>query len=221
MRSVYERGPAGVGDWTSSKSFMLDFTPPATPVLKTPAGGVISSTRPTFTWNAAIGATRYELSLYDVQAGNFVSEFPKILTGTSFTIPSSMEPLYQRPTDGYTWRVVALDAAGNASAPSPEISFTVFSGLTPTAGQTLTDSTPRFTWQGVSGLGAEQWYLQISSTPDMASTVYSSSFLPASSTSFTLPNANALPPGVYYWHVLRITEGFTDVPGRQLIIAAP
>ena len=221
-RSVYDRGPAGVGEWTSSKSFTLDFTPPPVPVVKTPAtGAVLATTRPTFSWNASTGAASYTLYVSEAQTGIPVVGFPKTVTTTSYTIPSTAAHLYQSAPDGFVWFVVAMDAAGNGSAGSPESFFTVFSGLTPTEGQTLTDTTPRFTWQGVSGTGAAPWRVLISTTPDMSNVVYTSPDLAATSTAFTLPNASALSTGVYYWLVIRSTESAIGVPGRELIITTP
>jgi hypothetical protein len=192
------------------------------PVLKTPAdGAVISKTRPTFTWNASSGAVSYELHVFDPVTGVMVPGFPKTLTGTSYTIPSSAAPLSQSRPNGYAWMMYATDALGNQSAPDVVIWFTVFSGLTPTAGQSLSDSTPHFTWQGVSGTGADLWRLEIAYSPDMSDPVYVSPNLPATSTAFTLPNANALPAGVYYWRVSRISENVEGAQGRELTIFAP
>src|SRR5262249_4036201 len=156
----------------------------------------INTARPTFSWTASADAHHYMLDVYDLSTMLLMPGFPKTVNGTSYTLPSSAEPL---PQAGYSWHVYAVDVAGNASYYSEEFFFRIFSGLTPTVAQSLTDTTPRFTWRGVSGTGAAQWRLEISTTVDMSNIIYTSPDLAASATSFTLPNANALPAGVYYW----------------------
>jgi hypothetical protein len=137
---------------------------------------------------------------------------------TTYTMPTTSAALNQNNTAGYRWAVHAQDAVGNMGAGDMLNRFYVFSGLTPTRDQLLTDTTPTFTWTGVSGAGAAQWRLEIGTDPAMSALVYSSPLLPATAITYTLPNASALTSGVYYWRVYRTVENTSTIQGQAFYI---
>jgi hypothetical protein len=137
-----------------------------------------------------------------------------LVTGTSYTPAASLP---QDNTTGYIWVVAAEDSAGNVSAPSLERTIFVFQGRTPTPAQFGTDTTPAFTWTGVTGSEAAPWTLEIARDALMTDLVYSSTTA-TSAISFTLPNAAALSSGLYYWRVYRSTESAGAILGQAFYL---
>jgi CSLREA domain-containing protein len=117
VRAVYD----GVvfGPWSSTRNFTLDtVAPTAKPSLTAPADdSTATSNRPTFTWGAVTGATRYELYLDDgVNPPVMV-----VYNGSG----RSYRPAVGLPAGTYFWQVIAYDAAGNASPASDVRSLTI------------------------------------------------------------------------------------------------
>ncbi|MCP3144831.1 adventurous gliding motility protein AgmC [Pyxidicoccus xibeiensis] len=102
---------------TTSRSFTIDSVAPPVPVLLTPASGALLTTlRPVYSGTLGTGATTVEVYVDDVR----VSGTPTV-SGSNWTLT--------QPTDltqELHWvRVLAKDAAGNASAFSATHTFTI------------------------------------------------------------------------------------------------
>ena len=142
-------------------------TPAATlpsPVIIAPGnattpGPVLTTTTPTFTWNALTGITGYQLNLYDTT--NSTSHGTTITdpTVTSYTVPTSA-PL--AAGDKFVWNLRVLN--GTASGPpSTYFYFQTQPGTTPAApiviapgnatspGNVIDSLSPIFSWNAVTG----------------------------------------------------------------------
>lgn len=101
--------------YTDSWRVTVDTTPPAAPILITPANGLTVTNRPLFDWSdvtdALSGPVTYTISLAGI--ADFV------------TSTSNFTPLANLPPGVYTWSVRAYDRAGNISAPSAVYTFTI------------------------------------------------------------------------------------------------
>jgi CSLREA domain-containing protein len=98
------------GNFSAVRSFTFGLN---TPVLSAPANNAtVADTTPTFTWGVVPGTATYRIEI------SITSDFSIIsasgLPSTNNFTPST--PLF--PSETYYWRVVALDAHGNTSAPS-------------------------------------------------------------------------------------------------------
>jgi hypothetical protein len=99
-----------------------------------------------------------------------------------------------------------------ATEPPDQIPEETVESPLPTKGQLLTTPTPVFKWTAVTGTGSARWMLEIARDAQMTQKVYSSpTSMPATATSFTLPAANGLTPGLYYWRVYRVTEDTSTI----------
>ncbi len=97
-----------------------DLFPPGTPQLTYPAqGDQVLSTRPAFAWTAAVDATRYRVSVEDLD-DNRQFELGET-TETTFDWPFSDLNREGR----YRVTVVAIDAAGNLSVENTPVVFTI------------------------------------------------------------------------------------------------
>ena len=94
------------GAWSATRSFTIDITPPAAPVLSKPVAGTKVIGTPAFNWLAAATATQYQFQ-YDNNA-NFSSP---TYTSAELAVRSFSPPAMVAGT--YSWRVRARDAAGN------------------------------------------------------------------------------------------------------------
>jgi hypothetical protein len=94
---------------------------PGTPVAKAPKGSITASA-PTFVWNKARGATRYELRVY--QGGSWLLKTTGIVR-TSWTCSETL-PL----DETLTWKVRASNAGGSGPW-SRSLSFTMKSPTPP------------------------------------------------------------------------------------------
>jgi len=109
VRAINEQ--AAMGPYSMMRTFTVDTTPPAAPTLLNPANGAaVTTLTPTFSWVMSPTATRYILE-WDT-TGVFSLPRAYSAASTAFTPPA---PLVS--TVIY-WRVRAVDAAGNVSAPS-------------------------------------------------------------------------------------------------------
>jgi aqualysin 1 len=99
------------GPWSAYRSFFVDLTPPAAPVLKTPLSSIGVIGTPTFTWTAPAGAKSYIF-----QYSTAILFDAGIVEYTNITKPSFKPPVPIPPSSPATfWRVKALDAYGNES----------------------------------------------------------------------------------------------------------
>ena len=169
--------------WSSPDVFTLDTVPPAAPVLA-PIASPTNHATPTLSWSPVAGAASYQAQL-DTSNGFASASLVNLGTlGTSIVGPGL--------ADG-TWfaRVRATDAAGNQSAYSTVISFTVLTAapanpalIAPAAGSTSGSAQVAISWNSVAG--AVSYLLQISTDPTLATPDQ----YPVTGTSRTLSLAN-------------------------------
>jgi len=118
------------GNWSSSRSFVVDTTIPPPPTLSSPANGsTITDATPTFAWTAVSGATSYTIE-YSTSA-TFASSVTASATTTSYTVPGTAA----LSNTTYYWRVSSNLAPTqfsgvwsvtiNAEATEPLVSFNV------------------------------------------------------------------------------------------------
>jgi hypothetical protein len=146
VRGVNSDGAAG--DWSAVQSFTLDWIPPSTPFLLSPAfGGSITNPHLTLSWTSIPDAAGY-----DVVFGPGLLPRPN---DPAFPQPTRLGKVtsYKLPVtvgEGlYSWTVRAYDAAGNVSEWSFPNWFNVLAGLsvpkTPTPTPTVPTPSPTLT----------------------------------------------------------------------------
>jgi predicted phage tail protein len=97
------------GPWSAVRSFTIDLTPPAAPVLSKPVAGAQVTGTPAFAWLASASAMKYQFQ-YDDSASFASPNYTSAeLSGLNLTPPTIA-------AGTYSWRVRAGDAAGNWSA---------------------------------------------------------------------------------------------------------
>jgi predicted phage tail protein len=189
VRAINEQ--AAAGPYSMVRTFTVDTTPPAAPtLLNPPDAGSVTTLTPAFSWLVSPTATGYILE-WDT-SGAFGLPRAYTAAGTAFTPPA---PLLATVIH---WRVRAVDAAGNVSAPSAVRTLTINTptNMAPTPNRHTT-ATPTLTWTPVTGaLGYEVQVFPVATftgTP-----AWQNLAVPAGTTSVT---TDALPPGTYFWRV--------------------
>ena len=135
--------------------------PPPMPIAIGPQA-CISTLRPTFAWNAAARADRYQLAVTRADVENFFVNDANV-TATSYGLGADLVTGVQ-----YRWKVRACNNAG-CGPWSPSMYFKPFCGpastITAPLGCTATQ-TPAFTWVPVSG--AVDYWLLVGNSPDFS-----------------------------------------------------
>ena len=106
--------------WSLASVVAYDHTPPAKPLLSSPAKGMTVSTPVSLQWNAVATAIKYKLYVFKSDSvTTYNNTFPLVQTQAnySFTSGTFNERVY--------WRVTAIDAAGNESQGSELRNFVV------------------------------------------------------------------------------------------------
>lgn len=172
-------------------------TPPAAPVLSSPANGATGiSTSPTLSWYASSGASTYGVEV------STVSDFSTLVVDRSGLTTTSTTVTGLAANTLYYWRVNATNVAGD-SPWSTVWSFTTVAGSPPPAptlvspanGSSNVSRTPTLTWN--ASQGATAYRVQVSTRSDFRTTVYDNPNITA--TSVTLPQLGSRTR--YYWHV--------------------
>jgi len=166
---------------------------PGVPILTSPANGATDVPRqsPTLSWNAAIGATSYDVFFGNSPTPSHVTT----TTGTTYT------PFLLTAGAVYYWQVVASNGSGTAG--SAVWSFTVAEDpgggppaapvlISPLPGGSGVSQTPRLNWTPASGASSYDLYFGSSSTPP---------FL-VNTTITNYSTGNLAAGGVYYWRVV-------------------
>ncbi len=216
VRAVNSLGFAG--QYSTARRFVIDTAAPSTATLNTPAdGALLTTTRPQLKWFVAPGATQYRVQIDNSAsfASPEVNAFP--VAATSYTPPVSL------PQTLYYWRVQAVDAAGNLGAWSAVRSFTINISLTPANAAFIVSASnaarPTFTWSAATG--ALTYQIAVATTPSFgATTIYN---FVITGTTHTLPAANALTYGTYYWRVNLDLGSGSAAPStsRQFTVTPP
>ncbi|WP_158829362.1 hypothetical protein [Mucilaginibacter lacusdianchii] len=105
--------------WSTINTFTFDHTPPAVVSLTAPTADQSVSLPVNLQWAASSTAVKYRLYLYKGDSNTaFGNSFPMLLNTTSYTLTQGASL-----GDRIYWKLTALDAAGNESAPSTIRSF--------------------------------------------------------------------------------------------------
>lgn len=105
--------------WSSVSTFTLDTKAPPKPSLNAPANNETVSSPVNLSWNASTGAKKYRLYIYKSNSASFGTTFPLTLTATSYVLTTGDY------AGALSWKLVAIDEAGNESAESDIRVFTV------------------------------------------------------------------------------------------------
>jgi hypothetical protein len=223
------------GNVSGPPSTYLYFTTPGTaslpaPVVVSPGsttspGPALTTSKPTFTWDAVTGVTftGYQLNLKNVTTGTLVS-YAISKTATSFTLPTALTT-----GDDYVWNLGAVNGsvygpasaalyfqvpAATATLPAPVV---IGPGSTASPGPVLTTFAPTFTWDAVTGVTFTAYQINLYDVTTSVSTTYT---VATTATSFTL--TSPLTPGnAYVWN-LRLDNGTASgPPSTYLYFTAP
>lgn len=179
-----------VGAWSSVWKLTLQVAP-SQPVQVSPLNNAILTTRrPTLTWEASTGATSYVL---EIDSSTYT------LTGTSYTFLSNLS------VGAHSWRVKATSCGGGQSSDwSPQRSFTIDLNdvvlKQPADGSTVTTTTPTFEWYAVDG--ATKYKLEVRKDTINGNKVFEVEVIGTSFTPSAILNA-----GTYVWHVMSYVSG--------------
>lgn len=172
--------------WSAGWSFTIDTIPPGVPSLIAPSTQSTDTT-PTFSWNAAAGAARYELLLGTVNPPTTVI---RTTTARNYTLPTPL--LY----GVYFWRVRAIDLAGNTSeSPIRRLTLNSAENAAPVPHR-FTTPTVTLSWTPLSW--ATAYHVQVAKHSTFANKVYNVNNLSSQSFSTT---TGQLENGTYYWRV--------------------
>ncbi len=197
VRTVNYRGETGA--WSAARSFTVDTTPPAAPVLSIPVDTAWVRGTPIFTWTVPATAKAYIFEYAD--SADFTSP---VYTSSELTTAKILPPTMALGT--YYWHVKARDAAGNWSDFSAARSVNIIDPLpaTPVLSLPATKSytnnpTPNLVWNAAAYAVAYQ--VQVSKLSSFASTVYDQSGI-------TDTNADVITggDGTHYWRVRGINN---------------
>ena len=193
VRAVNSLGEPG--KFSKPRQLKVDTIPPLAPGLNSPRDLAEYRGTPTFSWNPAKTAVRYEFA-YNSTGVAGIFDYTSPTVTTLFYKPPALDPM-----NTYYWFVRARDLAGNMSAWSTPRSIFILPplpaapGLSAPGNNTFTnDTTPELTWKGVTYGIAFQ--IQISTKSDFSIIVQSGEDL--TKRNFT---PTSLAQGKYYWRV--------------------
>jgi subtilisin len=199
--------------WSDAMSFTVNAgAPTATPTPTPPAGGppakptlvapngTATTSRPTYTWNAAANATDYQLWVGDASTPiiNTSHAASAVCSGAT----CSVTPSTALANGGYSFWVQARNTAG--SVWSNAMGFTVNAGAPPGAATllspsgTIGTSTPAYTWNVVAGATEYQIWVGDASTP-VIQTWYQASTVCSGSTCSVTPSTPLASGGYTWW----------------------
>jgi hypothetical protein len=148
---IQTRNPVGDGPWSSGMNFTVVPPPPATLVSPT---GIISDSTPTYTWNAVLDSTWYQLWVND-STGNKINQW---YTAADAGCPDGVGTCSVTPTTEVVgasqWWVRTYSNAGYGPWSTP-LSFTTPIPAVPSAATLVSpsgavaDTTPTYTWNAV------------------------------------------------------------------------
>ncbi|NHJ85760.1 MAG: hypothetical protein FK734_09880, partial [Asgard group archaeon] len=182
------------GAWSVVRTFTIDTTPPAAPVLVSPTNGYLTND-PTqlLDWDPSVTATNYRLYVDD--NSDFSSPVITIITSaTSYTTSTLADRTYY-------WHVQAVDSVGNWGPWSSTWHFTIDTTAPgvpviyePANGIIINDEKPYFDWSDVADAVAYQ--LQVDDSAAFDSPIFNGEI---GTSGFEY--VYVLPDDVYYWRV--------------------
>lgn len=201
-------GAGNLGPWSAVWTVTIDTTPPPAPLLAAPGDAATTTdTTPDFDWTDVTdpcGVT------YQIQADNSGAAFPSPELAASNLAPSAFTPAAPLATGTYSWRVRAIDGAGN---PGPWSAVWTISIDGPPPAPTLlspadlacTSTTPTLDWSDVTDPTGVTYEIQLDDTSSLfpSPEVNVTGLAPST---YTTP---ALAGGTYYWRV-RAVDGTSD-----------
>ncbi len=151
VRAIDSKGVAA--PWSVAKDFAVG---PA-PVITSPLNSTFNR-KPTFTWNAVSGATKYQVQVRNLTTGLTVYD-QKSITTTNWTPPANL------PDGPYRWWVVASGAGNVQGLWTAPVDFRV-GGLVTILGPagTTTNTRPTFSWRPVDGAARYELWVTNSAT---------------------------------------------------------
>ncbi|MBI3005411.1 MAG: fibronectin type III domain-containing protein [Ignavibacteriales bacterium] len=202
---VQASNSGGSSDWSDTSSFTTIEAAPSAPILLSPENGVTGqATSLTLSWNAASGASSYQLQL------SVDSTFLTQIVDQSGLTTQSFDVSGLTNGTGYFWRVNATNGGGTSdwsqvwnftTIPSPPSAPTL---VTPTDGAQNIATDVTLSWN--PSVTADSYSLQVSTDSTFASTTIDQSNI--SSTSY---DANGLSNNItYYWRVNGTNAGGTS-----------
>jgi hypothetical protein len=221
VRTVFDRGlpTEKISAYSPIITFTVDQTPTLPPVVTAPIiGATVRTATVTHRWLAVSGATRYIFTL-----SGFVQDISTTNLAANYTTRASDAAFGQVMR---SWIVSAIDAAGNvASDTISQGNYLYFLGTAPAENSIMTDTTPDFTFNTVAG-HTSGYQILIDDDPmlDDAPLYRSPVVFPTgASYTFTLPNADDLDIGTYYWAIVKANEDFLSYQtyGRFGVGTAP
>jgi subtilisin-like proprotein convertase family protein len=201
--------------YATNRYFQTQGVTPGTPVTigpgtTTSSGPVESDLTPTFTWNVAANATRYELNLQNVDTGAFVLDELSINGGstTSYTMPTSLPAGTRfvwdmRAFNGSTPSSYATNRYFQTQGATPSTPVTIGPGTTSSPGPVESDLTPSFTWNVAAN--ATRYELNLQNVDTGAFVLDELSINGGSTTQYTMPSN--LATGRYVWDMRAFNGG--------------
>ncbi len=204
---------------SSTNLLFSAITPPTTnsPGSSSSPGTVVNTLTPTFSWNAASGATGYGLYIRDMTASGTPLVYPNSsgttstpLTGTSFTIPSG----YLVSGHDYRWDMSSFSGSTESTTYSAILYFqdvvtvpvspptTNSPGSSSSPGTVVNTLTPTFSWNAASGATGYGLYIRdmtASGTPLVYPNSSGTTSTPLTGTSFTIPSGYLVSGHDYRW----------------------
>lgn len=105
--------------WSTLRYFIFDNSPPEQVVLTTPTNKQGVSAPVKLQWKTVADAEKYELLVYKSDSVTVLQNYPQITNGNVATLSGGAA------NDRLTWRVRAIDKAGNKGSFSTYFSFTL------------------------------------------------------------------------------------------------
>jgi CSLREA domain-containing protein len=108
---VQAYGVGGYGPWSAPKTFTVNEAPPARAVLIAPTT-TVDTNHPTFTWNPAVRATNYTLSVKTNAGATVINESFEATAICTATLCSASVPSVDLANGGYKWQVQTYGPGG-------------------------------------------------------------------------------------------------------------
>ena len=197
VRSYSAVDASVVSDWSLQKTFRVT-TPPT---LIGPNGRTDDAT-PTLTWEGVQGAQSYRVYVSSMSTGGTALYDISGLNALSFTVPKDL------PIGRYRFWAQARSAFGDVSNWSVQKDFQVVSAPVLAGPSSSTfDTTPTFSWNDMSAMlngtvpaGATSYDFRLDQVL-ATSVVENFKFRNTTATTVTIPDAEALPTGIYRAYV--------------------